>query len=304
VEIIPAVKEGETRTEARRRVKSVFTHVNKSAVTLTKGQIAQLDEDDGFAITARRVAVHHRLFKSTGTRSENPRVNWQMSTISDTSTVLTTLQTLTEAARGFLGPAYSSWFSPIKDLIPVRPDDGELDEGEEKFSGFLDGLASLPSMEALDRDNKTTRHFRLLHDDKPAGGEAHLLFRPIGQIALAHAFGTLVFDQGKDMDGLFRMLRDYETAGGFAIDNPRNPWWGVVYDPVGKKIARGGERGAELILTWLLGGISSDDKKAELLELLIERRMNREGGEHDGEVLDFDGQHVTDTAFRLPAMLT
>ena len=40
IEFIPAVVKGETRAEARRRVRSIFAHVNLTAVKLSKGQIA------------------------------------------------------------------------------------------------------------------------------------------------------------------------------------------------------------------------------------------------------------------------
>jgi hypothetical protein len=134
----------------------------------------------------------------------------------------------------------------------VRPDDDDLDEGFQQFASLLDRLASLESFQELDR-GKSTREFRL---PRKEGGKAHLLFRPVGQIALAGAMGNLVFDQHKDADATFRMLHDYERKDGFAIDDPSKPWWGVVYDPIGQKIARGGEAGAANILLWLLGGIT------------------------------------------------
>lgn len=300
IEIIPAVKKGETREEARRRVKSVFTHVNKTAVRLTPGQIAQLEEDDGFALVAKYTAVHHDLLKDGGTRKDNPRVNWNTSTISNTSTVLTTLQTLTVMAEGYLIHEYAHWKSPVKDLIPVRPDDDELQDGEDSFGDLLTALSSLDSMQELDRGT-TTRDYRLL---KKEGGQAHLLFRPVGQIALASACGVLVFDQKMKIETIFNMLRDYEKAGGFAIDDPKFPWWGVVYDPIGQKIARGGELGAEKILTWLLGGTTDDTKKEELRQLLIERRTVSDGGSNDGKVVNFDGSYVDAADFKLPPMLT
>ena len=63
VEFIPAVVVGETIDEARRRVKDIFTHVNMTAAPLNAGQIAQLDEGNGFAIVARRNAVSHDLLR-------------------------------------------------------------------------------------------------------------------------------------------------------------------------------------------------------------------------------------------------
>jgi DGQHR domain-containing protein len=92
IEFICAVNAGETRNEARGRVRSIFVHVNLMAAPLTKGQLAQLNEDSGFAIVARKIAVTHPLLAQFPDR--NPRVNWNSATVATNATVLTTLQAL------------------------------------------------------------------------------------------------------------------------------------------------------------------------------------------------------------------
>jgi len=307
VEVIPAVRRGETREEARRRVRSVFTHVNKTAVRLNAGQIAQLDEDDGFNLVGRWAAVEHPLLKMTPARSEHPRVNWQNATIPVKSTVLTTLQTVTEMAEGYLAERepYSSWANSgsLKDLIPVRPPDAELESGLEEFKRFLTAFATLPSVSELDR-GKTTPEFRNFSDPegKEQSGRAHLLFRPIGQIALADAVGMLV-NQGRKLDDLFDLLGRYEGQGGFTIDKEANPWWGVIYDPAGKKIARGGEEVARDILVYLLGGMNGpkhDAKREELRERIGRARTLTE----DGKVRNYDGKDIEPDQFRLPPVIS
>ena len=94
IEFISAVVAGETREEARRRIRSIFVHVNLMAVALTKGQLTQLDEDDGFSIVARKIAVTHPFFEQKENRK--PRINWNSATVANKSTVLTTLQALKE----------------------------------------------------------------------------------------------------------------------------------------------------------------------------------------------------------------
>lgn len=91
IEIIPAVIKGETYEEARRRVRSVFVHVNRMAISLSKGQLVLLNEDDGFAIVSRRLAITHPLLKDRDEKDWNSRVNWDSATIASKSTVLTTL---------------------------------------------------------------------------------------------------------------------------------------------------------------------------------------------------------------------
>lgn len=314
IEIVPAIKRGETREEARRRVKSVFTHVNKHATVLTAGQLAQLDEDDGFSIVARGAAVSHALLKTTPNREKNPRVNWQNSNIANRSTVLTTLQTLKEMAGGYLGSRnpYNKWHSGdgLKDLVPVRPDEHELQKGSEEFALFLDWLATLPSMAELDR-GASTRDYRLFTDEvvaepegqPPVMGKGHMLFRPVGQIVLARALGALVAN-GRHLDDLFKMLVDYEKSGGFTLDDVANPWWGVLYDPVGQKMARGGEDLAADILVYLLGGMASDQTARERLRSrLADARTIRDGSADEDKPVGFDGTRVSAAEFKLPKML-
>lgn len=307
VEVIPAVRQGETREEARRRVRSVFTHVNKTAVRLNAGQIAQLDEDDGFALVGRWAAVEHPLLKMTPAREDHPRVNWQNATIPVKSTVLTTLQTITEMADGYLSERepYASWASSgsLKDLIPVRPPDAELESGLEEFKRFLTAFGTLPSISELDR-GKTTPEFRNFSDQEGSeqNGQAHLLFRPIGQIALADAVGMLV-NQGRKLEDLFDLLGRYEAQGGFTIDKEVNPWWGVIYDPAGKKIARGGQEVARDVLVYLLGGMNGpehDAKREELRERIGRARTLTE----DGKVRNYDGKDVDPDQFRLPPVIS
>jgi hypothetical protein len=126
IEFIPAVVTGETRQQARQRVRSIFVHVNLMAVKLSKGQLALLDEDDGFSIVTRQVAVTHPLLKEK--RDRNPRINWDSATVASKSTVLTTLQALKEMTQRYLCDRFPHWFSPKPGLVPMRPDDDELEE--------------------------------------------------------------------------------------------------------------------------------------------------------------------------------
>ena len=315
IEVIPAVKRGETRAEARRRVKSVFTHVNKHATPLTPGQVAQLDEDDGFSIVARRAAVAHPLLRTTPERARNPRVNWQSSNIANRSTVLTTLQTLTEMTEGYLRTRepFASWNAArLKGLVPVRPDDEELQLAEEEFAELLDQLMVLPSFASLERPDPeercSTRHHRLftwepLTDDaRGPRGTGNVLFRPVGQVVLARALGRLVA-QGRSLEELLELVAAYESAGGLAIDDPRNPWWGVLYDPIGRKISRGGEDLATDTMEYLLGGAFDALEREDLRERLADKRTVDAGSAGGEEVRAFDGTFAAPADFKLPEPL-
>ena len=115
------------------------------AAPLTKGQLHQLDEDSGFALVAKKAAVSHPLLKSEG------RVNWDSNTIATRSTSFTTLQTIAEMAGKFLGKSqFRHWDDASgQGLIPMRPEDSELDEGLRLFEEMLTGLADLPSVSRM-----------------------------------------------------------------------------------------------------------------------------------------------------------
>ena len=144
------------------------------AIALSKGQLAQLDENDGFAIVARNIAVNHPLLKDIPKRS--PRVNWDSATVATKTTVLTTLQALQDMAAKYLQYQFPHWKPKAqKGLVPLRPDATELTTGIAAFSYLFDRLSQFTSYGRLKgEDTPKLRRFSFEID----GGEGHLLFAP------------------------------------------------------------------------------------------------------------------------------
>ncbi|MFE9788912.1 DGQHR domain-containing protein [Nocardia salmonicida] len=290
VEIVPAVKQGETLLEARRRIRSVFTHVNKQASKLTGGQIAQLDEEDGFAIVARQVALTHPLLNS------DRRVNLKNPTIAARSKYFTTLSTLKEMAERYLGgrDGFSKWKSKGSS-IPSRPTDSELAAGVRIFAELITALGSLPSIKLIE-EGADTATMRRLSTEVPEG-KAHMLFRPIGQIALAKACAVLT-DSEMSLDTIFGKLARLDEAGGFQLDNQANLWWGVLFDGSRMQVA-GRDLAAEL-LRYLVDGLPSDAARERLTKQLREARRIKGTDTWIG----FDGEPTSkQSGIKLPAML-
>src|ERR1039458_2635278 len=80
IEFITAVCKGEKKEDAFIKVRSIFTHVNKYAKKLTKSEQAQLDEDNGFAIVARKSVKDSPLLNTEG---KNPRVEIAYAVLKD-----------------------------------------------------------------------------------------------------------------------------------------------------------------------------------------------------------------------------
>jgi DGQHR domain-containing protein len=295
IEFISAVVKGETQLEARRRIRSIFVHVNLMAIALSKGQLAQLDENDGFAIVARTIAVNHPLLKDVPRRK--PRVNWDSATVATKTTVLTTLQALQDMAAKYLQYQYPHWKPKAqKGLVPLRPDKAELEAGIAAFSQLFDNLSQFTSYGRLQgEDTPQLRRFSF----EPGGGEGHILFRPVGQVAFAQGIAMAVFKKKMAETEVFRKLERYDADGGFShINTPQSLWYGVLYDPNKKRILVSGKDLAAKSIVYLLGGMDNDFDRAEFRRQIAEARTV---GEY---AMSFDGKLVTPKEVGLPPVLT
>jgi DGQHR domain-containing protein len=295
IEFIPAVVQGETHQEARWRVRSIFVHVNLMAVKLSHGQLALLNEDDGFSIVARKISISHPLLKEKSGR--NPRVNWDSATVAINSTVLTTLQALQDMSQRYLKHKFPHWLPSDKGLIAMRPEDAELEEGIELFQLLFDGFANLPSYKRIDAGDET---FTLRQFSFEKGrGEGHILFRPVGQVALAQALGILVFKNNISLKEIFRKLEKYDLDGGFSnMEFPDSLWYGILYDPNKKRVLVSGRDLATRLMVYILGGITDDYEKAHLRQELAEARSI------EGKAISFSGKFVKPRDVGLPPILT
>ncbi|MCM0590339.1 MAG: DGQHR domain-containing protein [Gloeotrichia echinulata DEX184] len=293
IEFICAVAPGETRIQARRRVRSIFVHVNLMAAPLTKGQLAQLNEDDGFAIVSRKIATTHPLLAQQQNR--NPRVNWNSATVAANSTVLTTLQALQDMSERYLGQKFPHWKPLEKGLIPMRPENEELEEGIKDFSQLFDALATLSSYKLLEgEDTPPLRRFSFEKD----GGEGNMLFRPVGQVALVQALGILVFKKGFSLAEISKKLRKFDHQGGFSgMEYPQSLWYGVLYDPNKKRVQVVGRDLAAKLLIYILGGVQDQMERAELRKALADARTV------ENKTIGFDGKFVEPKQVGLPPIL-
>jgi DGQHR domain-containing protein len=293
IEFICAVNAGENYTEAKRRVRSIFVHVNLMAAPLTKGQLTQLNEDDGFAIVARKTAVTHPLLADKDNRK--PRINWNSATVATNSTVLTTLQALQDMSERYLGQKFPHWKPLEKGLIPMRPENEELQEGIAEFTQLFYYLGSLPSYKILDHeDTPVLRRFSF----EKGGGEGNILFRPVSQVALAQALGILVFKKGLSLETIFKKLRKFDRQGGFSeMEFPHSLWYGVLYDPNKKRVQVAGKDLAVKLLVYILGGMTEKMEVAALRKALADARTMEDN------TIGFDGRLVDPQDVGLPAVL-
>jgi hypothetical protein len=136
-------------------------------------------------------------------------------------------------------------------------------------------------------------------DDQPYA-EGHMLFRPIGQQALARAVGHLLNRRPHPMTmtQIFERLQAFDRRGGLRLSDPHNPWWGVMYDARKETLITRNEVLASEILSYMLGGESDASQRDHLLDRFARARKITEQ-----EALDLNGRQVPVEAVRLPELL-
>ena len=296
IEIVPAVIIGETRDLAFRRLRQLFVDVNEHAKKLTNSELAQLDENHGFRIVARRL-MRHPLLRSTEDSDgvSISRVHMKRQTLSEQSPSYTTLHALSTIVERYLieretPPHVSLWRPLVKGLFE-RPDEESLEQGRSAMTEYLDALCGLPSHEAFVQ-GKAASELRGLD------GDDNILFRPIAQTALAEAVGK-VSRAGISLTTISRVLAEQEERGQLRLRDHRTPWFGVLCDPVPDYKMRRHKRQEKLccrLFEYLLGGGIPDDVDREELraDFALERRVS------DEEAIDLSGSEVKLEEVRLP----
>ena len=321
IEIIPGVLKGETLKEAVSRLRNIFVDVNQNARRMSGSELALLDENDGFRIIARNLMVTHTLFDG------EKRVDVKGSQLNEKSEAYTTLDTLAECSKRYLGQfaQFGKWSLPIlgiKDAGFLRPKDEELRDAGEKMGSYFDEMAKLPSHKKMIQGEKVSEMRNRREEDKDKDKDKdkakdedkrhHVLFRPIVQQALAEAVGLLQNKEDyMDLKDIMGRLANHDNGGpDLCLSDPASPWYGVVYDPLNNVIRRG--KVFDLcvkMFIYLLGrGFSDEGEREELRKAFFKFRKTtpeenvgkgKDAG-LDGKAIDLEGNEVTFDKFDLP----
>lgn len=302
IEIVPAVRLEETYEDALRRLRQMFVDVNENAKVLSRSEIAQLDEANGYRVVSRRLLAEHDLLKSgtTGDGEQRPKVETVGTTLPEGSNCYTTLNTLADVVRRYLkenktlaeSNNYASWDNLVAKGIFVRPEDTALERGKKAMADYFDHLATIPSHVAFIQ-GKAASELR-----KADGGD-NILFRPLVQTALAEAIGKLV-TRGVSLKNAVEELGRQEQRGQLRLTQRTSPWLGVLCDPSDKKMRRhrkNEELCCRLFQYFLGGGLEDDFDRNKLREdFARERKIDEERD----LAIDLDGNSVPSVEVRLP----
>ncbi len=300
VEIVPAVRTEESLGEALRRLRQMFVDVNEHAKPLSRSEIAQLDETNGYRVVSRKLLAEHDLLR-TADGEERTKVETTKTNLAEGSNCYTTLDALAEIVRFYLkenqnlaeNGNYASWDNLIAKGVFVRPEDSALERGKQDMDEYFDNLATIPSHVAFIQ-GKPASELR-----KSEGGEDNILFRPMVQIALAEATGKLA-TRGVSLKNAVEELGRQEQRGQLRLTERTAPWFGVLCDPSSGKMRRY-KKNRDLccrLFQYLLGGGLEDDSDRERLrdDFATERQIDQESG----QAIDLEGNTVSTADVRLP----
>jgi hypothetical protein len=320
IKLVPAVCKGETWDQAIQRVASIFKAFNTTSVAVPKGATAVMDHEDGYAIIARQTWKEHDFLKDlkdkNGEEVRKRRLSPLHNTISAKSTVLTTMATMKRMVEEYLASdnEYAMWKLPReRNALGQPPSDELVGMGARDFARLWDGIATLPSMRDIEpwemlpaeirektkqREARNVAEVRRIPTSKTDGG-AHMLFRPLGQQALAHGVGLVVHhaQNAMSLEEVFERLGRYDAKGGFRLDDRQQPWWGVLYDERQDKIVTKGWKLAGRLIAYMLTGHTNDAE--ELRKAFANERKSSTAGMS----FDLTGKEVPTELLQLPPRL-
>ena len=240
----------EVTSEGLQRTRRLFTTLNKTAVSVSKGDIIALDEDDVMAISVRRLIEDTDLF-------QDDRIafvaNNNMPVGNRTS--LTTIGNLYDVLTILFTSSTFELKSRKADLQKIRPEDAKLDGYFDyaksyfhllrRYFGELEEFFTATGTEAI------VRRYRGSH-----GGNA--LFRPIG----LEIYTRIVARLTRSMS----LSRAVRLAARLPRDLIDEPYVGLMWDRSSGTILNGHKVTLREILCYMIGKNAKKYPERTLLE--------------------------------------
>jgi DNA sulfur modification protein DndB len=254
--IFVAHTEDKKGTERTRRL---FTTLNKTAKRVSVADIVTLDEDDGFAILARRMVDDYPLFGET---PDLVVVGGSSALAPSDANAITSIVGLYELAQD-LFPVLAAGTETTKAKFKNnRPASSELDTAYARLAEFWDFLCK-----AVPEFRTSVVKQKVLPGANRKGINNHLLFRPVGQRAFAGALSVLV-ERGMPLKTALKKLLSVDPR----LTRPL--WQHVLWDPVQKQMVTKNRRLAESLLLKEVGAAARTTRDGARLEQFLAGRKH------------------------------
>jgi DNA sulfur modification protein DndB len=256
-EEVTTILVGHAKTDlGMQRTRRLFVTLNQRAKKVSDADIVALDEDNGLAVVTRRIIDEGVLFP----KPDLVCMSGSVAIPEGKPKAITSILGLYQILKGLYPkskghePAYSA-------IMRSRPTDDELDEIHTLAIRYWRALIdTVPEYKrVIKTGSKEAGFYR-------SGGQNHLLFRPVGQLAMAKATECLI-SQGEELEYAVRAL-----IAGNKMSLLDRDWHSILWNPDTKKMMNEGV----VAETLLLNGAGKKARTSEAQQRLDAIRKERD----------------------------
>ncbi|MAO98952.1 MAG: hypothetical protein CMQ60_03930 [Gammaproteobacteria bacterium] len=216
----------------RKRLRRVFTVLNRHAKQTSKVENISMDEDDIAAIHTRRLLNEIELFKWSGDDLSSAVVDINNQQLKEGVGHLTTIATIYEMNKIFL-----KGIDPLvgEDYFKFSPGQKVVDEKFKDIKGIWELL--IKTIDGWkDADRGKMKNHTPKEDREGDGTMDHLLFWPVGQIGLAFYIVDVIqkeLQEGSEFD-ISMVKKALKDINKIDWDLFSGPWYGYTLHKVAK----------------------------------------------------------------------
>jgi len=272
-----------SKDEFRKRLRRIFTALNRHAKPTTLVQNISIDEDDIAAVHTRRLLRDLDLFKYSGEDTDNPTVDVRGQQLREGAQQLTTIATIYEMNRIFSENLQCldkkcKWFEKKhptsatgEDFFKFAPSPEVVDSHYEIIKSIWEGLQeSIKEWTSADR-GKMKNHTEP-ENREGDGSMDHLLFWPVGQKGLARFLASKLNDEAGKKNEITKALtkKHLKNISKIDWDMFSGPWYGYVLRQRPKNINKIGRvKQEEIELTWSIHNqAAAETNVADMIDFL------------------------------------
>lgn len=288
--------EGLKKEEFRKRLRRIFTALNRHAKPTTPVENIIMDEDDISAVHTRRLIGDLALFSQPDSDGKNLSVDLEKAQLSEKSPYLTTISTIYEINKIFLkeincrvkvsDKIQCPWFhetepkkhpdSPNNTFFNFAPHPAVVDAHYEEIKIIWEGM-----IESIEEWSTSDRSLMKIHLPPEArnnekGQKAnnvmdHLLFWPVGQKGLARFLAKRLQKNSEGKEITKKMVTDaLKNLKHINFDLFAGPWFGYVIRQRPKFPNKlGMTKVIEPDLVWSIYGVTAAETNvADMLDFL------------------------------------
>ena len=219
-------KKGIDEDSFRKRLRRIFTVLNRHAKQTTLVENISMDEDDIAAIHTRRLLNEIELFQWSGNKEDTPVVDIEKAQLKEGTGHLTTIATIYEINKIF-----------IKSIYGVSETFFEFSPGEKIVDEYFETILEIWNLMIKTIDGWSDAERGKMRNHTPPeergkdGSMDHLLFWPVGQIGLAHYISGLIEKGIKEEDeySIKHVKKALKDINKIDWDLFSGPWFGYTF---------------------------------------------------------------------------